>query len=66
MAMVRITHVDGEVLVEVDATFFPNVNEVIYLPDIKRDHDRFLIVRVSHELVCCKFLTRCLVQDLGG
>ena len=64
--MVKITHIDGEVLVETDATFFPNVNEVVYLPDLKRDHDRFLIVRVSHELSNDKFMTRCLVQDLGG
>ena len=64
--MVKITHVDGEVLVETEATFLPHVNEVVYLPDLEREQDRFLIVRVSHEWTPDQFLTRCLVQDIGG
>jgi hypothetical protein len=63
--MVIVTHTDGEKLVEADlAGFTPNLNEVLYLPDLKRDHDRFLIVRISHEINSKGLITRCLVQDV--
>jgi len=63
--MVIITHTDGQRLIEHPIHFFPNLGEVLYLPEAKRANDRFVIVRISHELTSSGLITRCLVDDIA-